>query len=141
MTKSKREIRNISMLSNVIISFAAMLVIATILSAVVATLISGEQIGYDALNYVAPITSLVVVFIGCLLSGNMIEEKKALCCGVTATAYFAFITGVGMLFFDGVGSGFIFGLIACCVGCIAAILLCTQDKRRNKHKISKKTRK
>lgn len=141
MIKSKREIRNISMLGNVIISFAVMLVIATILSAVVATLISGEQIDYDALNYVAPITSFVVVFVGCFLSGNMIEGKKALSCGVTATAYFTFITAVGMLFFDGVGRGFVFGLIACCAGCIAAILLCTQDKRRNKHKICRKSRK
>lgn len=138
MFQTKRKINNGTMMGAVIVGLVFILIAATALIGIIATLISGEYIAYDVLDYIAPIISFVAVLLGCYLTGRISPEKKALSCCVAAAVYFTIIAGVGILFFDGLGGRLIFGILACVLGCAVSILLTIKEKQgRRQSKRSK----
>lgn len=101
------------------------------LSALAAIFISNEYLQITGMQYIAFLIQLVSVFLGSLLAGKTITERRLLACSAVGGVYFLSLVGLALLFFDGVSGSILYGLIGCVIGCGGALLLCTRVKNRS----------
>ena len=129
LPKTKNNWSNLSTLKIYLLGVACIVLVALLITIVFAVFITNEYLDITKEDFLAVITQFISVFLGTFVAGKITQEKKLMICGaVTATCMLAY-TSIGILFFDGIGSGLVSGLIATVLGFACAFALCNKAKK------------
>ncbi len=126
---SKRKAKNErSFAAGVSIGTLVSLMLSVFLAMIIAALILNERIGERAIEYIAPIIMLLSTLTGCIIAGQLIDEKLAVASGVTGIIYLLILVGVGILFFDGGFHNLWTSILSIAIGCVISCAICIRGK-------------
>lgn len=100
MANQKKEIRS-SLPMGILAGWAVAIVMTAVISAITASVISGERAGEEILGTAAVAAVICSAVIGSFVSKGLASEKKMVACIGCAIAYLATLLGVHAIFFEG----------------------------------------
>lgn len=132
MKRAKNGSAKNSLVATAAAGVALSLSVSLILAIVAAIFINNEYCGIESNRLAAVISQFVSAFLGGCLAAGVTDERKNVASMLTGAAFYIVLTVAAMLFFDGLGSGLLSGLISVAAGVICAILLVNRKKMVSK---------
>ena len=119
--------------SNLYWSMGIGVVIAIALSvlsaAMGAVFIDNETIGTEAIMYVTFVVWIISGFLCAYISGQTGESKWLLRSAIAVVIYYSILLCTGIIIFDGVGEGALYGLLGNLIGFVGAVFLIAKSKK------------
>lgn len=137
MNKTKFSAAGFSIAKACVLGSSVNVLLLIVLAMVSAIFISNEYFEMEAGGYLAGISQFLASFIGCLIAGKLVKERKAITCAAAAGGCLLIQLAAAILFFNGISGDFLLCLLPMLAACGCAILLCAN---RKKHSGSKKRR-
>jgi len=109
-------------------------------SAALTSMVLHETIKYSSLNWTTPIMQTIITFLGALIAGMLVSEKKSLISLICGGTYLLVMMCIALLFADGLSQNFWIGTLCIIAGCIIASFVNMQKsntshgKRRGRHR-------
>ncbi len=120
-------------------SLCAIIVIVLVL--LTSVLIQNEYIGNEASTYLGPMIQFIGVFLGALVAGKYTIQNKELTCIITGAVFLVLQLCAAMLFFDGIKSGALFGVVSVALAVLSAALVYIRTKSRGRNRRKRGARK
>lgn len=98
--------------------------------AIAAFLVAGERMPEDFIEPAAVITLCVSSFVGSMVAGGMMEQKRMIVCVVSGGIYYLSLICFNMLFFEGCLHGLLGAALTIMGSCVIAGLLQTRQKKQ-----------
>jgi hypothetical protein len=99
------------------------------LSAVLAIFINNQYLQIGTAAYFPVVVQFLSAFIGAYIAGRGAGESALVSCAVTSAAIFVLQICFGVLFFDGLASNLLWGVLGCIGGMTVAFLVCKRTKK------------
>ena len=129
MRKKTKDVRVISDYKKIMIGAGIGMAASILLSAVLAIFINNQYLQIKSTAYFPIVVQFMSVFIGAYIAGRGVGENVIATCSVTSLVIFVVQICLGVLLFDGISGNFLWGVLGCVGGMIAAILVCKRPKK------------
>ena len=98
-------------------------------SAISTSLILNGALQTKSLQWIAPISQGVITFLGTLIAGRIIDDKKHISSLICGAIYLGITTCFALLFTEGLHHGYWIGMACIAIGCFAASFSYMTKKR------------
>lgn len=120
---------NISMTSSVIIGVVIAVLFTIAAAALIALLVTNEQLPLGSLGYGVVAIWVVSALLGGSTAGKTATEKKLVACLVTCGVYLLLLLGISITLFDSIGQSVWVGILSIIIGCGGAVLVALRPKK------------
>ena len=131
---NKQRSKKLSWISAASLGVIGCILISMIFLLIATALIKNESILQSSGYSIIVIGQVISVFASCLTASKLTEEKKTLACITTGGIYYLMLLAIAILFYDGMGSQFLWGTIATTVGIIGSIFIANKVKTPQRRK-------
>lgn len=103
-----------------------------ILSFVYPVFIFNEAVTESSVRFVAPASQMIATLLGSIIAGVLAKENKIPAVGISVGIYITVLICSALLFFDGLTTKFVFGVVAVLTGAVLALVFNGKKKKRSR---------
>lgn len=133
MIKGKRAIRFSTVVAGSLGALSSV-VISVILLLIGTSLISADHMQIIAGNYYVVGVQSIAGLAGCFAGGKLAGEKTGIACCIAGGGYLILLTIIALLFFNGLDSTYLWGMLAIGIGCAGGIIVSSKNMNRKRKK-------
>lgn len=138
MQKAKHGIKKMTQVSSCVVGTGVAFLAGIAFVSLGALCISNEYFTLQNLGVIGVAVQFFTALIGCVTAGCVSSDNQIISCAITAGAILLMLICVAILFFDGVSSGILAGVIAVILGFAASLLIVLRMKKRSPRRTIRK---